>query len=461
MVELTRKEHIKQKARTSKSFYEEIILLSSQTKKLQKSHIERYIDYAAEIGRLFEEAGFIQKIDYNPKNYWKFNGKKKIISLDGGVARLTIPTSAPVALRVGKYMVKPGDHSNKRESFYTDEPDDFFIADLFDEEKNIIQNAPVSESGSFEFFTDHGKLKDASRIIIESAALMNSLIKEPDTAITLLQGPLVNPAGPYGYGKKVVPGEPEPQDILFPPYTKEIYKKIFPFEKKIPSDEDERRFIQIYAKILIKIKETGMPAYGIVERPTRNVLGAIIRRNIEKLVELKKISKSTQDDLFSGLSNYQITDDTLLDLILKRGEFIGPIEVNKQIKDKWPQKNYTHKLRRSFPNAMTSYLKTSEFSLPIRVETLDLWKSYLDDMKYILHSSTLLGKYSFPLNLDIADKFGKVPSWISKAVVDNYKINFYRNAQNSGNQDLVEQARKMILDNRRYSANRPTIKKGN
>ena len=101
----------------------------------------------------------------------------------------------------------------------------------------------------------------------------------------------------------------------------------------------------------------------------------------------------------------------MFDLILDEGEYIQPIQVLKQNPFKWPNfssKGYFEKFFDYMPELYVTYLKTSEFRKPIRVETLNILESFDDDIDFIFHSAKMLPQYAFPLGLDTVDKLAKV-----------------------------------------------------
>ena len=61
------------------------------------------------------------------------------------------------------------------------------------------------------------------------------------------------------------------------------------------------------------------------------------------------------------------------------------------------------------------YIKVTDNQCPIRIETLNYPENFIKDYHYILAVSKLLPSYSFPIGLDVVDKFAKIPNWLSKA----------------------------------------------
>ena len=91
-------------------------------------------------------------------------------------------------------------------------------------------------------------------------------------------------------------------------------------------------------------------------------------------------------------------DPNLFDLILDEGEYIVPIQVTKQIWDKYKSLEYIYRnLFKSMPEPFVTYLKTSKFRKPIRVETLNVRDSFDDDIDLVFHSAKCFQNMHFHL----------------------------------------------------------------
>jgi len=66
-------------------------------------------------------------------------------------------------------------------------------------------------------------------------------------------------------------------------------------------------------------------------------------------------------------------------------------------------------------------------------------------IEMIMHTSRLLPRYGFPVGLDIADKFAKVPAWMSKGIQNQHAVILLKHALKTGNQKTIEYAKKMLV----------------
>ena len=106
------------------------------------------------------------------------------------------------------------------------------------------------------------------------------------------------------------------------------------------------------------------------------------------------------------------------------------------------------------PEPYVTYLKTSEFRKPIRVETLNILESFDDDIDFIFHSAKMLPQYAFPLGLDTVDKLAKVPNWMRHSLKNAYQMRMLRALINTGNKEYIELGLKSLIPNRN-GFNRP------
>ena len=108
----------------------------------------------------------------------------------------------------------------------------------------------------------------------------------------------------------------------------------------------------------------------------------------------------------------------------------------------------------SFFNKSVWFLKVSELKRPIKIETLNILKSYDDDVDFTYHSTKLLPEYCFPLGLNIVDKMTKVPSWMRNSMRNEYQIFILKKTIETGNKEYVSMALKSLFSGRK-GWNRP------
>ena len=464
----TQKEKIK--ARLKKDYYSDLMVLAATQTRIQDNYMDVIINLSDKFSTILRNNGYIKKLEYKPKEFWNFGGKKTIYNIDGGQASVQIPTAAPFGLRVVNYKVKPGDKSSNREDLISDP---YVVTDLFDPNSELFD-----QNDDDGLADDLKKMQDGTRIIFEAAAALRTALGVLDwpkdgkviptkNDMIFLHGPMVNPAAGYEVqgtisGKK------------YPPYSLETYNFLLPHRKEaeLPEHRDVeplekyRKFIPIYCEILQKIKKSEVPVYGCVERPgakpygplTEQLMDSMINKRIIKEKDVKRGSRrpNDPDGMADILRKYQISDSAFFDYMLDVGEYIVPQEINKQEEHKWPISQWDYEYwGLGIPKSFSTYLKVSENKKPIRIETMEVRDSYNEDLNMVFHSSRLLKSYSFPVGLDIVDKLAKTPDWMKRNVRKNAIMITLRKAMESGNKRAVAIARKIAVSSDNSFFNRP------
>ena len=401
-------------------FLETLYLIQNTASTVQhKEFIDKLKVTANLLKDIFAENELIRTVSSTGKDFWAKTRGKRIAFVDGGVASLDIPSSAPVGIRVGTYSVKTGDSGPDREQF------DFkttIVDELFgDNSRTFIDN-----------FDDIRKLVDGSRIIAEVSAAYK-LVREEDYPpdLVMLHGPLINPVAPYG-----TPG--------FPAFTQAMAEELFPFLKS-PDDfkaEDDRNFVNLYLKMLNSFNSEVCPCIGVIERSATK-RPQVVRAHLKRLREQGKITKENINKLEETFDAYFMTDPMILSIILNEGDWIEPISLNPQEPEsKWPDK-WKSQIR-SYPNAVTTFVKSSEHSDPFKVQISEEQKfeSWIGDL--IVNTARLLPTYSFPVGLDIVDKFAKVPAWMSKGIRGQHATTLVMKALETGNQETINYAKRIL-----------------
>src|SRR5262249_62124860 len=134
---------------------------------------------------LLEQNEMIGRLAYRPRIFWPEQKGKAIAFIDGGVANIDLPSAAPLGIRVGSYIVRPGDETENRERFNIELS---LVDDLFSPEGEVYDDD----------FVDTAKLRDAARMASETAAAYRLSRSDSPPDVILLHGPLVNPVAPYG-----------------------------------------------------------------------------------------------------------------------------------------------------------------------------------------------------------------------------------------------------------------------
>jgi hypothetical protein len=378
-----------------------------------------------------EHAQLIRKIDVDHKRLWNECKGKKIAFIDGGVANMGSLGAAPVAIRVGSYVVKPGHIGPDRERFDIEVQ---IVEDLYQSSQN--------NSGFYEdLIEDTDKLRDVARITLEtSGALGISEREQPD--FLFMHGPLINPVSMYSF-------------IGFPNFSPAGLDLLLPDGERNRTGDDAN-FVRVHLRQLELLAESSSVVCGVVERSSLS--GIFSRTLLEVLVRRGGMTSQDSAQMASYLRDYKISDGILLDCLLEPGEYLLPIPIdrNQYIPGRVPPR-WIPDLQ-NYPRPMVSYLKPSNTSLPLRVEMFD----YSEDMQrkifdVLLHSCRLLPKYSFPAGLDIVDKHAKIPAWMSKPVNNHLMAQIMKKAIDSKNPILINEVRRLLCGTARDWLFRPTF----
>ena len=386
-----------------------------ESRAVQAEFLESLTNISAGLRDLFLVNGLIKKLDYSPTVFWPSQKGKAIAFVDGGVANVDMPSAAPIGIRVGSYIVRPGDESPNRERFRIELA---LVDDLYSPEGEVFD----------EEFQDLAKLRDAARIASETAAAFRLSGPTEEVDVILLHGPLINPVSPYGLNDFPKFGLNAIREFLGDPAWKD--------------DGDNRNFIPAYLEILERMQASAVPVFGVVER----ALGkdpVVTRRILFELQDKSILRADRVQEILVQLGLYGLNDTSLLDVVLEPGEYVTWISVNRQgPESKWPDR--WKPWIRKIPNAHTTFLKPSDSVLPFRVEAFNN-NLHLDvGIELIFNTSRLLPNYGFPVGLDIVDKFAKVPAWMSKGIRGQHQVVLLRNAMEHGDPKAIAYAMKML-----------------
>ena len=354
---------------------------------VQSSFVDRLSHIAGMMRELLEQNGLIRRLIYRPREFWPQQRGRSIAFIDGGVANIDLPSAAPLGIRVGSYIVRPGDETLDREQFNIELS---LVDDLFSPDSEVYDDD----------FIDTAKLRDAARMTSETAAAyrLARLDRRPD--VILLHGPLVNPVSPYGLDG-------------FPSFGDQACRMFFD-DENFNGDEEARQFVAVYLELLKRMESTGAPIVGVVERSIGRE-PVVVNRILTQLREREHIQRDEARDVLNEIRTYGLNDASLFDVVLEEGEYVAPMAVDRQgPENKWPDR--WKQWIRDYPPALTTYLKPSGTVMPFRVEGFESAADFESVLDLILHTSRLLPSYGFPVGLDIVDKFAKVPAWMSRGV---------------------------------------------
>jgi len=376
----------------------------------------------------------IRKITKDHHKLWlEFYGDR-ISFLDGGVSRIvSLPGTEPMGIRIGTYTVTPGERDpEKRESWNLDS---HVIGDVLND-RSIITDQ--------NYRTDTKRLQEASRYILESlSALRHIESAGTDTPrLLLVHGPLQNAFMVYD--------ENEPSYI--PGLNKEFLASIgirdtdvMTAVRDIPTNRNGTVLwngcIPVYLYILKLLWSAKVPVLGVVERaPSASLTRAVI----EALVLEGRIPNSTGNKLKDRILRYEIGDELLFGCILEEGEYLQPFELHKNFKRR-AHPNWQPVVAQ-FPPIKATMLKCSATSFPYRVEMAsepdpsDLQTR----MSLLYHMSLLLPNYAFPVGIDIADKYVKIPDWLSKGVSERLTASVLKKILETGDTKTLMQVRRLL-----------------
>ncbi len=373
----------------------------------------------------------IKTISLDHKRLWGDCKGKKIAFIDGGVANMGALGAAPVAIRVGSYVVKPGHEGPDREEF--------------DIEVQIVEDlyqSAQSDSGFYEdLIEDTDKLRDVARITLEtSGALRIAYREKPD--FLFMHGPLVNPVSMYSF-------------TGFPHFSKEGIELLLPDGER-DRTSDDANFVRVHLRQLELLSQSSSIVCGVVERSSLS--GILSRTLLDVLVEHGGMTVQDSTEIGNYLRGYKISDGVLFDCLLEAGEYLVPISVdrNAYIPGRVPPQ-WIPDLQK-YPKPIVSYMKPSNMSLPLRVEMFECdeskWEKTFD---VLMHSCRLLPKYSFPAGLDIVDKHAKIPAWMSKPVNAHLMAQIMKKALDSKNPILINEVRRLLCGTARDWLFRPTF----
>lgn len=382
----------------------------------QESYIDRLSTIAAAVRTILEVNNLIGHIPYRPEAYWQELKGSSVAFLDGGVANIDLPSAAPIGIRVGSYIVRPGESDpSTREQFNIELA---IVDDLYSNEGFLYDDD----------FADIAKLRDAARIISEISAVWHLAGRAEPPDHILLHGPLVNPAAPYGL-----------ED--FPGFELDSCRS-FLNDPLWDGGDDDRQFVAVYLEVLKRLMGSGRSVVGVVERSIGKD-PVVTRYLLNQLLDRAAVRKADATEIMGNLALYGLNDASLFDVVLQEGEYVGPVSVIRQgPENKWPEvwKSWI----RDYPRALTTYLKPSELSMPFRIEAFDNIKDHRGTLELILHTSRLLPSYGFPVGLDIVDKYAKVPEWMSRGVRGQHQIVLLKKALASGDPRALTFAKRVL-----------------
>ncbi|TAK28730.1 MAG: DNA double-strand break repair nuclease NurA [Chloroflexota bacterium] len=375
----------------------------------------------------------IEAVD--PKLGWDDLRGEEIAFIDGGIGSVEILSQVPMLLRVGTYKVKTGETIlSQREEFG-------FYPVIFGD----------LAGGSKE----RKDYPDIVRIIAELLGVLHTLHRYPELDILVLHGPLVYLMGQYAGHIPFTEGDMDTylrnysldQDLKteFQSEAEHIYPQMTGQWRSsywLGRLEGQYEPICLIRFLLWKILQLATDE----RRPKKTLICGVAERGtssefLRRFVFQKAFERDR--DFFNGIFGRKdinsakaavdrlgYNDPLLLSMLLRSGEYSEPFDMDSKYREfrgaiggtevDDVRVDYTvFRPDGSFPFPRVSgfYLQVSDHTFPIRIEVFgDLASRQVRDVAQRIYLySTLLPGYAFPVGLDIADKFAKVPQWLTDA----------------------------------------------
>lgn len=376
--------------------------------------------------------GLIHSIEIDHNALWSEVAGQALAFVDGGMASIGSLGAEPIAIRVGSYVVVPGRTDADRESFTMEKQ-------LVDE---LFESTPGH--GLFDdLFDDVGKLRDAARISVETAGALTSLAHRLQPTHLFVHGSLVNPVSPYALDG-------------FPDFTEAGIKSLLPCEEWGRTGRS-RNFVSVYLRQLELLKNASATVCGVVERASQSAM--VIKSLLDHLKTTDSSpGASVLEQLWERICDYRLTDAVLFHAILNEGEYVSPVEVDRNDLARAP--NMWKEAIAKYPRPWVTYVGMGEMVSPLRCEFFaEPAQGYDLPIRIIIHSCRLMPKYAFPAGLDIVDKFAKVPNWMSRPINNMLAVQVLKKALDSGNPALIAEAKRLVCGNTRDWMFRPTYQR--
>jgi hypothetical protein len=374
-----------------------------------------------------------------PATGWASVQGEVVTFIDGGIGQVQISSQVPILLRVGSYAVRTGERRLAEREQFGYYP--VILGDL--------------EGGSKE----RKDFVDVVRITAELLGCLSALMRTPDLRVLMLHGPLVYLVGGYAGHTPFTEADidrflhhyadDETGRALKEDFLREARVDVYPalFGGRGLECAERRLFEPLswiaflYRRLISEARSrTPVPIIaGVVERGqlTEFSKTVLLHRIFRKLNENGRTSYFNsmygRRDLTTAsalVDRLGYTDALLLGMLLDPGQYTEPWLVDKYASlhrgmvalpgEAFETPADFAALRPGpfgFPRVRGLYLCVSETTEPVRVEVFD---DLGDDQVHeaarraYLYARLLPG-YGFPVGLDIADKFAKVPAWLTDA----------------------------------------------
>jgi hypothetical protein len=407
-------------------------------------HIKRLADQFRCILNFPESSIRIHKIEKNHLETWAAAQGKRYAFLDGGVARIAgIPGGEPTALRVGIYSVKPGDSDLLTREQWALRP--YIVGDIIDKDTGV----KMDEGDQM----DLRRLGEAARYILEPLTGIRH-VESAATDMLFCHGPLINQFVMYDEGKPHFLPFLSHEFLEAMRITRARLEEINGVIPRGPKgDPMWRQFMSVYGYIAQEISSATIPLVGVVER---SVGRWMIKSVLLEAVDKKIVKEAYQRRVMDLVHKLNISDDFLFGCVLEEGEYLSPVLIPKN--ESHRARDHWQSVVARYPQPFATVLKASEMSFPFRVEMNgEAQRRAHEVLRLVFHTARLLPRYSFPVGLDIVDKYAKVPDWLSQGISARLAANVLHRAMAEGNARLIAQIRQLLAHTPRDFFYRPKI----
>lgn len=441
---------IREKVRTPHILERMLQVAGDLSAPAQLKFMETVEQLASQLREVLMRTGGIVTVEKDHAALWRKVAGKPMGFVDGGLANLSMLGSAPIAARVGGYIVTPGMRGPDREQFTV--------------LKCLIDELYAHDNGGVydDSFPDIGALRDAARISIEAAGAVRMLSERPELSWVMLHGALVNPVSRY-------------TDVMqdgkvrhrFPDFSDTALTHLLP-EDDPPRSGRGKNFVSVHLRQLELLRQSNAVVCGVVERESttssvcRAVLDSLDNDLIRDLLPVppdewkawfRHAVDPAADDDYEG---QRITDSLLFRCVLEPGEAIRPVPLDRNEMRRAPKA--WQDVIVDYPKPHVSYLQATAWNAPIRIELFDKdLAKYVQTAEVVMHCALLLPKYAFPVGLDIVDKFAKIPDWMSRPVNTHTAVVALKRALDEGDTKLFDSLRRMLCGSGREWLLRPGI----
>lgn len=376
---------------------------------------------------------------------WEDLRGEVVTFLDGGIGQVQVASRVPILLRVGSYQVKTGERNLAEREQFGYYP--VILGDL--------------EGGSKE----RKDFVDIVRITAELLGGLAALKRTPDLRVLMFHGPLVYLVGNYAghtpftegdinrflesYAADAKQGRAMKEGFLREARV-EVYPQMVPgrahelaerrlFEplawmaylyRQLVAEARRRRPVPIIAGVVERGSLSEFSRTVLLDRVFRLLRDPDYERGDEQSFNrlFGRTDLTTPDALLSRLG---YTDTLLLSMVLQPGEASEPwsvgkygglragnVEVNGEaFETPFNFQPLAPPSPFGFPRVRGCYVSVSETTEPVRVEVFeDLGADQIEEAaRRVCLYSALLPGYGFPVGLDVADKYAKVPAWLTDA----------------------------------------------